>query len=154
MPKIRERLTFHNWATFYLKLYSSYLSNTVHFCSATDAKGRHRRTNLIFCPIQDVRMSLFQLVPAACEAQLFRITASHQLLLGQNTQDTGVTSLGVRENNRRVAVTEVIEVTLMHFQIAFVGQSVVWCLHQGAKDMEANSFCFFRLKSLDLTSAP
>ena len=43
-------------------------------------------------------------------------------------------------------MTEVIEVTLMYFQIAFVGQSLVWC--QAAENMEANAFCFFRLDLL------
>ena len=51
-------------------------------------------------------------------------------------------------------MTEVIEVTLVYFHIAFVGQSLVWCLHQAAEDMEANSFCFFRLESPVLTPAP
>jgi hypothetical protein len=45
----------------------------------------------------------------------------------------------------RAAVTEVIEVTLMYFQIAFVGQYLAWCLHQAAEDMEANSFLLLKV---------
>ena len=44
----------------------------------------------------------------------------HTTLWG-GVEHTGGLSLGVRRNSRRTEVTEVIEVTLIYFQIAFVG---------------------------------
>ena len=61
---------------------------------------------------------------------------------------------GGRENTKKAVMKEVVEVTLKDFQISFEGQSLAWCLHQAAEDMEANSFRFYRLESPALTPAP
>ena len=77
-------------------------------------------------------MSLFQLVPAAHEAELLRINSSHDLLLVEYTQHCEGGGGGGRRTQRgpqfgdekkfkEGSSDNVIKVTLIYFQIAFVG---------------------------------
>ena len=76
--KIRERIPFHNWATSYLKLYQFLFNQDSSFLLSYRCKrqAQENKLELLSHLFQDVKMSLFQLVPAARRDQLLRITAS------------------------------------------------------------------------------